>query len=884
MRALFRRNSMEAELEAELRAHIEQQAEKYIEAGMSPEEAARRARLEFGGVEAVKEECRDSWGVRFINELGQDLRYGLRQLRRNPGFTFVAILTLALGIGANTAIFSVVDAALLRSLPFPDAGALVRLWDSYSTRDNDGPVSYPNFVDWKSWNHSFTGMAAIARADYVLTGQGEPKHLQGMVASASLFKVLEVHPILGRRFLPEEDNPHADKGADAIILSHKTWKGIFGADPSLIGQGITLDGKPFVIVGVAPPGVELFVGDGIAQFWTTAAPLVETSPHSPKPLSEQRQISFLRVIGRLKPGVTLQQAKADMDHVASELMRAYPKDDRKEGVTLKGLQQSLTGQVQPMLLILLAAVGVVLLIACANVAALLLARSTGREREMAIRAALGAGRWRIARQSLVESLLLALAGATAGVWMAAVTGNTMVRILGISWLSDAPLDGRVLGLAFLTAGLSAVAFGLASTPRVANTNLANGLKEGTRTAGYRPRSRRLRTAIVMGQLALAVTLLSAAGLLTHSLINLERTDPGFDPSHVLTFPVSLPRQQYRQSSWSPFFEQLVERLRGLPGVISASAGLSLPLQSGESRTVIDNVAGSPIPQREWSGIVFSPVTPGYFRTLHIPLKAGRVFTSDDTATSQAVVIINEAAARRYFGNRNPVGQQIEPHMWDGSGSKNQLRTIVGIVGNVKIYNLAQTADPVVYWPLAQVPSNSSLYVEVRTAGNPPGIIAGVRDQLHSMDKNLPVYDVQTLDKYVDLTLTQPRYNTLLILSFALLALILTTIGLYGSIAYSVAQRTREMGVRMALGAQKSDIVRMVIGEGLRLALIGVAIGIAGALALTRFIASLLYAVEPTDPLTFISVSLILIAVALLACYIPARRAAKVDPMVALRYE
>ncbi|MGH9397209.1 MAG: ADOP family duplicated permease, partial [Terriglobia bacterium] len=872
----WRRTRTQRDFSEELQAHLALETDRLREDGMSEEEAAAAARRNLGNITRAKERFYESHRWLWLDSLWQDLRFGLRQLRRNPGFTAVVIITLALGIGANATMFSVVNTLLLRPLPFRHSNQLVRLWEDYGDRRIYSVVSYPNFVDWRTWSDSFSGMAAIGGTEDVLTGQGEPVHLQGITASASLFQVLGVQPILGRRFLPEEDHPHADNGADGIILSYKTWKRLFHSDPKAIGRGITLDSKPFVIVGVAPPGLESQMGYPKTEFWTTAAPLAERSPQSPKPLSQESQISSLSVIARLKPGITLAQAQADMDHVGTELMRAYPNDDPKEGANVQGLQDSMTGGVRPLLLVLLAAVGVVLLIACANVASLLLGRATGRQREMSIRAALGARRGRIARQLLVESLLLAMIGGTLGLWLAIILSGPLIKLLGVTWLAEVSLGGRVLGFAFLVATASAVISGLAPALHAAKADLVQGLKEGGQAAGESRRLQRWRKALVIGQVALAAALLSSAGLLTHSLINLEKTNPGFSPKHVLTFPVSLPQRQYPQASWPLFFQELVARLHELPGVVSASAGGALPLQGGESRTVLGNVAGRQIPQNERRGIVFSPVTPGYFRTLGIPVKAGREFTDHDTATSQPVVIINEAAARRYFGKHNPVGQQIEPMMWDGAGSKTGMRTIVGIVGDVKFDNLAQAADPTVYWPVSQIPSNSTMYIEVRTAGNPLSIVGAVRAQLHGMDKSLPLYGVWPLDHYLNQSLVQPRYNTLLVASFALLALILTTVGLYGSIAYSVAQRTHEIGIRMALGARPANVLRLILSQGMLFVLTGIGIGIAAALSLTRYLSSLLYGVKPTDPVTFVVASLILTSVALLACYIPARRASRVD--------
>ena len=880
---MFRKRKRDAELEEELSAHLEMLVEQNVERGMTPEEARRAARIALGGGEQIKEAVREQRGLPSLESFIADVRFGLRMLRKNPGFTAIAILTLALGIGANTAIFSVVNAVLLRPLPFSNSQQLVELWESDGQRGATDPVSYPNFADWRAWNHSFSIMAAYTGADYVLTGHGEPVHLEGVIASASLFQVLNVQPLLGRPFLPDEDFPHADSGADAIILGYATWVQVFHHDPKIIGESITLDRKPFLVVGIAPPGVQSLLGDGQPQFWTTAAPLGEPLHQSPKPLTEERQISFLHAVARLRPGVALPHAQADMDHVAAELERAYPDDDFKQGVTIKGLQQAMTGSVRPLLLVLLAAVGIVLLIACTNVAALILARGSGRRREMAIRRALGASKGRIAAQLLVECVLLALIGAAGGIWLAIEAKNSLIKILGVSWLANVPLDGRVLGFTLLVTAASCLIFGFAPSFRAAKTDLTESLKEGGHAAGETFRLHRLREALLVGQVALAVALLSVAGLLAHSLLNLTTTDPGFDPTQVLTFPVSLP-EQYPQTRWSSFFDELTARLRGIPGVLSAGATGSLPLANGENRTVIDNVAGRPIPMNKRKGIAFVPIVPGYLQVLRIPIKSGRDFTDRDTAASQAVVILNETAARQYFGNGDAVGQQIEPLMWDGTGSKTQMRTIIGVTGDTKYRSLAQAADPTIYWPLAQIPSSSRMYLTVRTGINPVGIVRAARGQLHAMDESLPMSDVWPLEHYLDRMLLQPRYNTLLMSSFALLALVLTAVGIYGSIAYTVALRTREIGIRMAIGAQPRDVLRLVGGQGLKPALIGSVIGIVGAVGASRFLSSLLYGVQAVDPLTLIAVSVVLAAVALGACYVPVRRAMRVDPMVALRHE
>lgn len=885
IRQLFSRRRRYDELAETIREHLNEKIADLMDRGMTQEQAESTAHREFGNVTRIEERSREVWQWPTLESIWSDIKFALRQLRRSPGFTIVALSTLALGIGVTAAIFSVMNAVLLRPLAFSNSEQLVQLWDSYDNKNNAAPVSYPNFLDWRDWNHSFSGIAAFTESSYVLTGAGDPVHLEGVAASANLFQILGVQPILGRRFLPEEDHPNANSGADSIILSYKTWQEYFQGKPDAAGKKITLDGKPFVIIGVAPQGIESQLGEPGPQFWTTTAPLAEVSPQSPKPLSQERQISFLSVIGRLKTGVTIAQAQADMDHVASELMKAYPVDDPKEGVIIQGLQDSMTGDIRPRLFTLLAAVGVVLIIACANVAVLMLVRSTGRQREIAIRTALGAGHKRIARQMFIENLLLAVLGAAGGLGVAVLTGHTLLRVLGVTWLTHVPFDNRVLGFALLMAVGSAMLFGFAPMLQAFKTTAAQCLKEsGGRATSESRTLTRVRKMLVAVQVAFAVVLLSLAGLITRSLINLEHTDPGFNATHVISFPVGLDSETLPQTNWPAFYEELLAQLRNLPGIEAASASGALPFDGPTSRTVLDNVAGRPIPDNERRGIEYIPVTPNYFQTLRIPIRVGRDFTGQDTASSEPVVIINEAAARRYFGKENPLGRQIEPMMWDGAGSKTKMRTIIGIVGDVRNHSLDQSADPVVYWPVTQIPSNSTMFVAVRTTTSPAGMIGEVRHRLQAMDKNLPLYNLQSLDHYVDQTLTQPRYNTLLMISFALLALILTMVGLYGSISYSVARRTHEIGIRMTLGAQRKDILRAVIRDGMIVGSIGLAIGIPVAVAATRLIRSLLYGVSSSDPATFTAAALILLTVSFLASCIPAFRAAKVDPMKAIRTE
>lgn len=877
----WRRKSRELDLEREIDSHIELEAEEQRESGHPPSDATRAARRALGNPTLVKETTREQWGWTWLETLGKDLHYAARVLRKNAAFSFVAIAALALGIGLNTAIFALVNAALLRPLPFANPHQLVRLWDTYGTPGNFGPVSYPNFRDWRAWNHSFQNMAAITRLDFVLTGTGDAVHVGGTLASASFFEVLGVQPMLGRRFLPEEDRPPAS-GANVIIISHKLWKERLGGDPKVLGRTLTLDRNPFTIVGVMPPSFDSNAEVSDSDFWLPAALLAESSGAS-KPVSEERSMSFLHVIGRLKPGISLTQAQADMDAVAVALVRAYPADDPKEGVSLLGLQESNTSDSRPTLLLLFGAAAVVLLIACADVGGLVLARATGRHREMTVRAAIGAGRWRIIRQLLVEGLLLTTIGCLAGLLLATAAVPLLTRVLGLPPAVLVTIDDHVLGFALVMGMLATVVFSLAPALQSTKLDLIEGLKESSLNTSESRRHRMWNNSLVIGQVALAMVLLSSAALLTVSLIRLQRLDLGFAPDHVLTFPIGLAGDRYRQDQRASFFEELISRLQTLPGVVSAGASGYLPMSGNMSRTALDNVGGRAIPVAQRTGIVYASVTPGYFETVGIQIQRGRGFLNADRSGSPPVVIINQAEARLHFGSTDPIGQQIEPGMWNGAGSTTQPRTIVGVARDVK-QSLRDRAEPSIYWPVAQIPSESSMYVTVRTTGDPLRMVSAVRSVLRSMDKDIPLYNVQPLTHYVSTSLRAPRDTATLVALFAMLALVLTAVGLYGVISYSVARRTREIGVRMALGARSSSLVRGIVGRGLVLALLGAVIGLPAAIAGAKLFQSLLFGVSPQEPSTLVAGAVVLIVVALAASYIPARRAARVDPLTTLRYQ
>jgi putative ABC transport system permease protein len=814
-----------------------------------------------------------------METLLNDIRYGIRSLLKRPSFTAVAVVTLALGIGANTAIFSVVNGVLLRPLPFVSPDRLVMLWGVDKQGPSEKvPVSHPNFVDWRSRNQVFEQLAGFASGEMTLTGRGDPLRLRGALVTANLFPLLGVTPQRGRTFLPEEDQP----GTHVVILSHGFWQRRFGSDPNVLQQTLTLDGQAFAVVGVMPPGFAFPLKNEPAEFWISAA----LNSEGPAPLATQRGNLSLNVVGRLRPGVTPAQAQAEMETIVGNLAREYPDTNEGLGVRTVPLHEELVGDVRRGLLILFGAVVCVLLIACANVANLLLAQATGRHKEIAIRAAVGASRGRIIRQLLVESLLLALCGGALGLLLAGRGTELLVALLpeGLPPLAAIGVDQRVLAFTILFSLVAGVAFGLAPAWQASRTDLTAALKEGGHGAGVGLRHMRVREALVVAEIAIALILLTGAGLLINSFLRLQQVKPGFDPHNVLTFNLSLPTTRYPQPHQvSSFYQQLVAHLEALPGVTAAGVVSPLPL-SGRNASVgfsiegVAHAASNPFPFVS----NFRRVDPGYFKTMGIQIRNGRGFIAPDNLNSTPVAIVNETFARQFFPAQNPVGKRITPgYMMDDRGPL--TREIVGVVADVKHVRLSDAPLPELYVSQAQLPLES-VTVVARTSGDPNGLISAARNEVQALDRDLPLSDVKTLNEYLGASVARPRFNMLLLGLFAAVALILTAVGLYGVMAFTVTQRTHEIGIRLALGAQKTNVLGLMVRSGVTLALVGVAIGLAGSFALTRLLTTLLFGVTPTDPMTFATVSLGLILVALLACYVPARRATKVDPLVALRYE
>ena len=802
-----------------------------------------------------------------MDALTRDIRYAVRSLRRSPGFTAIAVLTLALGIGANSTIFSVVNGVLLQPLPYANPDQLVMVWGHHTTIGRE-VASQPDFLDWRAGNSVFSQMAAGANTTFDLTDVGEPERVSAALATANFFQTLGATPVLGRTFAPQEER---GAGNRVVILSYGFWQRRFGSSPGIVGQTITLSGLPYTVIGVAPPG---FRFERDVDVW---APLNLDTKRG-------RRGDFLTVIGRLKPGVTLDRAQAQMTTIARQLEQQYPETNTNWGIELVPLKDQLVGGVRPALLIFMGAVGLVLLIACANVANLMLTRATAREREMAIRATLGAQQSRLVRQMLTESVLVSLAGGALGlllaVWGVGALRSTQSSV--IPRVSEIGIDGWVLAFTLLLALATGVLFGLVPALRIARGELNGALREGARGASGGMGVRQLRGVLVLAEVALALVLLVGAGLLIRSFDRLQRVDPGFNPDHVLSAEIVLPRARYGEAPRQrAFYRQLLDGMQGTPGVTSAALVSDVPLSGGASYLSF-SVAGRPDPGpgTVQDAEVFV-ASPDYFRTLGIPLLQGRLFTTQDDAGKSNVVVINHAMAQRYWPGGNPIGAHVT--LDDPRDSSASWSTVVGVIGDVHHNRLNQEPYPQMYAPVAQVPQRAMMLV-VRTAGDPTGLVGAVRRAVTSLDASLPISNIMTMEERVSHSVAQPRVNLTLLALFAGVALALAAVGIYGVVSYTVVQRTRELGIRMALGARPGDVLRLVIRQAMAPALAGVALGLVGAWGGTRLMASLLFGVSASDPMVFGAVALFLSGVALLASYIPARRATRVDPLVALQYE
>lgn len=811
-----------------------------------------------------------------METLWNDLSYGIRMLLKSPGFTFVAVLTLALGIGANTALFSVVNAVLLTPLPYPEPDRLLKIYQKTAQFDR-ASVSYPNFLDWQKDNRTFQRMAAQRTDDFNLTGAGEAERLRGDMVSARFFPMLGIRPLLGRAFSPEEDRPGAPPVA---LISDALWKRKFGSSPGILGRTISLNGTAFTVIGVLAtsthlePNLDLYVPIGQwsePHFW-------------------DRRMSFgMHVFAQLAPGSALTQARQDMDRIARNLAASYPEADAGKGVTLVPLKQDIVGNVRPFLLVLLLAVGFVLLIASTNVANLLLARSTSRLHEFAVRAALGAGRARVIRQLLTESVLLAVLGGGFGLLLSAWGIQAVLRLLpsGLPRGDTVGLDGRVLLFTLAISLFAGLLFGLAPAFRTSQIHMQQSLRENARGLGVG--RQRIQGALVVAEMALALVLLVGAGLMIRSLAGLWKVNPGFNPHNLVTFGFSVaPSLLSDPSASRAVIRDLPDKIRAVPGVEAVSvAGGSLPMSSdselpfwleGQSRPLTDN-------ERNWTLLYLDQ--PDYLKAMGIPLQRGRFFTTHDDAHSALVAVVDEAFARKYFPNQDPLGKRVNLELVGAA-------EIVGVVGHIRQWGLDVGNDRFVqaqiHLPVLQTPDQfmpmvaRGMTVVLRAGGSPLSLMPAIRQVVGQMNNEQVIYNVQTMDSIVSWSLAVRRFSMILLALFASLALILASVGIYGVISYTVGQRSREIGIRVALGAGRKDVLRSIVGQGARMSVIGVAIGIVAALALARLMSTMLYGVGPSDPVTFVAVAALLMAVALIACYIPARRALRIDPIDTLRCE
>ncbi len=872
---LVHKQQVEGDLNSELNAYVAELTQEKIRGGMSPEAARRAALVETEGVEQVKEEVREVRTGALLETFVQDVRYGMRMLAKNPGFTLAAIVALALGIGANTAIFSVVNAVLLRPLPYSDPERLTVL-----LHEGSNPVAPANYLDWRKLSQSFQEMGAAEFWTPNLTGSDRPEHTWALRLTTSMFPVLGVQPMLGRTFTPDEEITGHDR---VVVLSYRIWQRRFAGDGSIVGKNIDLDGEPFTVIGVMPASFRF------SPFWATKAEIWVPLALDQKTTS--RGGNSLRVFGRLKDGVSLEQARAEIATITAQLDRQYPGTNRH--VEVIPLKEKVVGNVRPALLVMLGAVGFVLLIACANVAHMLLARAAARKKEIAVRIALGAKRSRLIRQFLTESVLLSSTAGVCGLLLGRWGIHSLIALnpARLPHMEGITLDGRVLAFTLGVSVVTGIIFGLAPAIQGSALNLSDSLKENERGSTEGIRRNRLRSLLIASEFALALVLLVGAGLMVRSFVALTAMDPGFNAGNLLTMTVSVAgTPEADPDRRASFFEDVQRNVRALPGVEMVSMTNHIPL-AGDLWGYPFFIQGQPLPRPgESPGAIYRVVMPGYFKTMQVPFLRGRDVSDHDTLNEPHVVVVNQALVDKYFPNQDAIGKQISLN--DPGSADPMWITIVGVVKNLKQEDWADPAYPEMFLPYQQTKSYLTeelsrvtyLTLVVRTNGDPNGMAASIRNSIWSMDKNVTIADVQSMEEIVDNANSQPRFYLILLGSFAGVALLLAGVGMYAVMSYSVAQRTHEIGIRMALGARQSDVLRLVVGQGITVALLGAVFGLFGSLLATRLMVSFLYGVQPRDPLTIGGVWLVLTTVALLACYIPARRATRVDPMVALRYE
>jgi putative ABC transport system permease protein len=877
LQSLLRRKKTEQELDEELGAFLELAAEEKMKSGMSRKEALRQVRLERGNLEGSKELVRSGGWESFVETCWQDLVYAARALRKSPSFTFVAVLTLALGIGANTAIFSVVYGVLLQPLPYRDSANLILLHET-TPRVGTVSVSYPNFLDWRTQSTQFSQLVAVSEVGFNLAGDGvtQPEVIRGQAVSPNFLSLLGVKPFLGRDFDPSEEKAGA---APVLLLSYSLWQSHFGADPSALGRTIMLDGRGYSIVGVLPAN---FRWPGKVD---VLEPIGVWVGQNSRDATTREARGDLVALGRLAPVATFAQARSEMEGIASRLAKEYPGANDQFGVDMKPIREAFVSEMRPAILALFGAVIFVLLIACANVANLLLVRGSGRTREIALRLALGASRIRIVRQMLMESFLLALVGGSIGLFLAFAGIRAMTGMIGVDRLSGATVEIKGVVLLF-AAGIVAMAtfvFGLVPALRSTKTNVLASLKEGSAGAGSGASQNRLRAVFVVAELALSLILLTGAGLMMKSLHLLLSVSPGFQPDRILRMEMDLRTSQYdKDPEVRNFWVRVLDQVSTLPGVQSASVGTNPPMTDGHDRADI-TIEGMPLPK---PGSFPHPdlhvISPGYFATMGIPFLNGRMFTQADNENAPRVGIINARLAKEFFPNGDAVGKRF---MFGRPSATEAPRwvEIVGVVGDTRLYGLTNPARLEVYGPFLQWPPNEADLL-VKSSVDPAAMTSSIRAAIASIDKDQPIFAISTMNQLVSDSVSTRTFTLILLGLFSGLALVLAAIGIYGVISYSVARRTRDIGIRIALGASRRDVLHDVVGLGLRLTAIGLIFGLVGAFAVTRVLSSLLYGVHSTDAVTFIAVSLVLVAVAMLASYLPARRAMRIDPIVALRYE
>lgn len=875
IRSLFARRAVDDDFARELDSHLALLTDENIRRGIPPQEARRLARLRLGGSAQLQETNRELRGLPAIESFFQDIRYALRTLRKSPGFTLVAILTLALGVGANTAIFSVVYAEVLRPLPYATPGQLVGVYYA-NPQENIPPEGffYGDYLAFREQNHVFSEMAGIQSHELTLTGHGEPAEVRVLDVTPEFFSLLGVNPLQGRALVSQDGITGA---APVVIISENLWRGRLGSDPNIIGSTVSLDKRLFTIVGIMPADFRFPLFTPTQDIWI---PLAQDPLWGP--WMNRRGGHWLPLIARLKPGVSMSQAQAEMSTFAVTFAKLNPTEDAGATFGVMPLQTELVGNVRTALFVLLGAVGLLLLIACANIASLLMTRATARAREMAIRAAMGAGRNRIIRQLLTESAVLGVLGGAVGVGLAywGVTVLTAMLPSNLPQLYPVRVDGGVLIFALTISIAAGLIFGLAPALFATGFNLQESLKQASGRSGETAHRRSGRNFLAGAEIALATVLLVAAGLLMRSFASLTSVSPGFQTQNIVRADVSLPQFQYStHQQWSAFGDDLLRRVQAEPGLADSAIGAPLPM-NGTGNLGFSIVGAAPPKPGTVQTADYVAVSPGYFHVLGIPLLHGRDFSSQDSFSASPVTVISESLARTYFPGQDPIGRQMAFSFPPAAAVSRQ---IVGIVADVHDSSLAKPPGPMMYVPFAQGPFWGAEVV-VKSQLSTSAVAAAIRRDVAQIDKDLPVTDVSTLADLVDTTVAEPRFRTLLLGLFAALALLLAAAGIFGVISYSVSRRTQEIGIRIALGASPSNVLRLVFGESFQIILGGLAVGIPAALGVTHFLSTLLFGIRAVDPVTFLAVPLVLAAVALSASYIPMRRAMRVDPLVALRYE